>query len=60
MNLRYFALQEWVESDLIVLKHIDTNVNESDILEKAVGQTFTQIQTIQNHPEEKGLLQAEN
>ena len=40
MNLRYFALQEWVESDLIVLRHIDTNDNESDALTKAVGRTL--------------------
>jgi hypothetical protein len=34
MNIRHFAIQEWVENDLIQLKRVDTTVNPSDTLTK--------------------------
>ena len=34
MDMRHFALQQWVEQDLIVLKHIGTGDNSSDSLTK--------------------------
>ena len=40
MDTRYFALQEWVENDLIHLKRVATADNESDMLTKAVGRTI--------------------
>ena len=35
MDMRHFALQQWVEQDLIVLKHIPTGDNSSDSLTKS-------------------------
>ena len=40
MDTKYFALQEWVSNDLIVLKRINTSDNESDTLTKNVGRTL--------------------
>jgi hypothetical protein len=34
MEIRHFAIQEWVERDLIRLKRVDTTVNASDTLTK--------------------------
>jgi hypothetical protein len=34
MDIRHFAIQEWVECDLIQLKRVDTTVNLSDTLTK--------------------------
>jgi hypothetical protein len=34
MDIRHFAIQEWVENDLIQLKRVDTTVNLSDTLTK--------------------------
>jgi hypothetical protein len=35
MDIRHFAIQEWVERDLIQLKRVDTTVNLSDTLTAA-------------------------
>ena len=40
IDTKYFALQEWVQNDLIVLKRISTHDNESDTLTKNVGRTL--------------------
>ena len=40
MDIKYFALQDWVEQDLITLKRIDTSDNEADTLTKCVGRTL--------------------
>ena len=34
MDIRHFAIQEWVEQDLVQLKRVDTTVNLSDTLTK--------------------------
>ena len=42
LDIRYFALTEWTEKDLILLKPISTSDNNSDALTKALGrQLFT-------------------
>ena len=42
LDIRYFALTEWTERDLIFLKPISTSDNNSDALTKALGrQLFT-------------------
>ena len=42
LDIRYFALTEWTERDLIILKPISTSDNNSDALTKALGrQLFT-------------------
>ena len=38
IDIRHFALQDWVEQDLIALTIIDTSQNATDILTKAVAQ----------------------
>ena len=40
MDIKTFALQEWVERDLIRLKRINTTDNYSDVMTKATGRTL--------------------
>ena len=40
MEIKTFALQEWVERDLIRLKRINTTDNYSDVMTKATGRTL--------------------
>ena len=37
LDIRYFALTEWTERDLIVLKPISTSENNSDAFKKELG-----------------------
>ena len=42
LDIRYFALTEWTEKDLILLKPFSTSDNNSDALTKSLGrQLFT-------------------
>jgi hypothetical protein len=40
MDIRYFALSDWVERDLILLERIHTSINESDHLTKSLERTL--------------------
>ena len=40
MDIKYFALQNWIDEDLIALKHIATHDNESDAMTKNLGRTL--------------------
>lgn len=40
MDIRYFALSDWVEHDMIVLERIHTSVNEADHLTKLLDRTL--------------------
>ena len=40
MDIRYFAIQDWVEEDLVVLEHIHTSNNSADTFAKALGRTL--------------------
>ena len=40
MDTKKFAIQDWVDTDLLVLKRISTHDNESDTLTKNVGRTI--------------------
>jgi deoxyuridine 5'-triphosphate nucleotidohydrolase len=40
MDIKHFALQEWVERDLIRLKRINTADNYSDVMTKATARTL--------------------
>ena len=40
MDTKNFALQQWVELDLIKLKIINTADNESDLMTKNLGRTL--------------------
>ena len=40
LDTRYFALQDWVENDLLTLKRVNTADNEADILTKVVGRSL--------------------
>ena len=40
MDIRHFALQDWVERDLIILKRINTSDNYSDVMTKQVGRSL--------------------
>ena len=40
MDTKYFAIQHWVDMDLLVLKRIGTADNESDAMTKNVGRTL--------------------
>ena len=40
MDTKHFAIQHWVETDLLVLKRIGTHYNESDGMTKNVGRTL--------------------
>ena len=37
MDVKHFALQQWIEQDLITMKRINTHDNHSDVLTKATG-----------------------
>ena len=39
MELKQFAIQQWVEKDLIVLKRITTQENYADAMTKVLGRT---------------------
>jgi hypothetical protein len=40
MDIRFFALSDWVERDLILLERIHTSINESDPLTKTLERTL--------------------
>ena len=40
MDIKHFAIQQWVDQDLIRLKQINTTDNYSDLLTKATGRTI--------------------
>jgi hypothetical protein len=40
MDIRYFALTEWVERDLVILERIHTSVNEADHLTNILDRTL--------------------
>ena len=40
MYTKHFAIQHWVETDLLVLKRIGTHDNESDAMTKNMGRTL--------------------
>ena len=40
IDIKYFALQDWVERDLLTFKRIDTSDNSSDALTKATPRTL--------------------
>jgi hypothetical protein len=40
MDIRYFALADWVERDLIFLERIDTSINEADHMTKILDRTL--------------------
>ena len=40
MDTKIFALQQWVELDLLKLKRINTADNESDLMTKHLGRTL--------------------
>ena len=40
MDIKTFAIQEWVEKDLLTLKRICTSDNYSDVMTKATGRTL--------------------
>ena len=40
MDTKHFAIQHWVNTDLLLLKRIGTNDNESDAMTKNVGRTL--------------------
>ena len=40
MDVKYFAIHNWIENDLLVLARIDTSDNESDTMTKNVGRTL--------------------
>ena len=40
MDVKYFAIQNWIKNDLLVLARIDTSDNESDTMTKNVGRTL--------------------
>ena len=40
MDTKHFAIQHWVNTDLLFLKRIGTNDNESDVMTKNVGRTL--------------------
>ena len=40
MYTKYFAIQHWVDTDLLVLRRISTHDNESDAMTKNVGRTL--------------------
>ena len=40
MDTKHFALQHWVDTDLLVLRRISTHDNESDAMTKNVGITL--------------------
>ena len=40
MDIRYFALSDWVERDLMILERIDTSINEADHFTKVLDRTL--------------------
>ena len=40
MDTKFFAIQDWVENDLLVLARINIHDNESDTMTKHVGRTL--------------------
>ena len=40
MDTKHFALQNWVELDLLTLKRINTSDNESDLMTKNLRRNF--------------------
>ena len=40
MDTKYFALQQWVEQDLLTLKRISTSDNEADAMTKNLARTL--------------------
>ena len=40
MDIRYFALSDWVERDMMILERIDTSVNEADHFTKVLDRTL--------------------
>jgi hypothetical protein len=40
MDIKYFALSEWVEMDLMFLERIDTSINEADHFTKILDRTL--------------------
>ena len=40
MDTKHFAIQQWVDTDLLTLKRIATDDNESDAMTKNVGRTL--------------------
>jgi hypothetical protein len=40
MDIKYFALSEWVERDLMLLERIDTSINISDHFTKSLQTTL--------------------
>ena len=40
METKHFALQTWVDRDLLTLKRIGTADNESDLMTKNLGRTL--------------------
>ena len=40
MDIKHFALQQWVEQDLLILKRVVTADNESDLLPKNLSRTL--------------------
>jgi hypothetical protein len=37
IDVKYYAIQEWVEKDLIILERIDTSLNMADHFTKPLG-----------------------
>lgn len=40
MDIKYFALSDWVERDLMLLERIDTSINEADHFTKVLDRTL--------------------
>jgi hypothetical protein len=40
MDIKYFALSDWVEMDLMILERIDTSINEADHFTKVLDRTL--------------------
>ena len=40
MDIRHFAIQDWVEEDIIILEYIDTSDNSADSFTKPLGRTL--------------------
>ena len=40
MDIKHFALQQWVEQNLLILKRVVTADNESDLLTKNLPRTL--------------------
>lgn len=40
MDIRHFAIQDWVEEDIIILEYIDSSSNSADTFTKPLGRTL--------------------